>query len=307
MKKLSLSQKGLSLSQAQSISNLCFQRAKEIEATLSRVNNATKVAKIDGEEFTIQQGVPMPDNVVELILEKSRLHATQAFLMENIKGKDFLINQEKSKMFKFDVQDPKVPEYLHYERIPLVGEDWGWEQLSIKEINEYLMAEAYAAHIGQFIHKGSTLEKLRKEISVIGNIEWIDVKEGQKTPVRVQPHHSSEELLHIHEQLAGLHRQYEQKVNYYKAKVKNLITLENARISEENEKNEKEVYEANKALQKQYNDDYMNWSSLYKQAHSKFEAERQLRIKEIAAMRIEVGKEFKDVVDGFLQTLSSEE
>ena len=45
MKKLSLSQKGLSLCQAQSISNLCFQRAKEIENLLLKVNNAEKTAK----------------------------------------------------------------------------------------------------------------------------------------------------------------------------------------------------------------------------------------------------------------------
>jgi hypothetical protein len=35
----------------------------------------------------------MPTNVVELLTEKARLSATQAFLMENIKAKDELITE----------------------------------------------------------------------------------------------------------------------------------------------------------------------------------------------------------------------
>ena len=49
MGKHSLSSKGLSLSQAQSISNLCNQRSREITSKLNIVNNFSKVLKI-GEE-----------------------------------------------------------------------------------------------------------------------------------------------------------------------------------------------------------------------------------------------------------------
>lgn len=307
MKKLSLAKKGLSLSQAQSISNLCYQRAKDIEGKLKRVNNAEKTFKLDGEQHTLTIGVPMPENVVMLILEKSQLHATQAFLMENIKGKDALIEQERRKMFEYNVEEPEPVEYLHANKIPLVDESWGWEQLSLSEMNEYVMAEAYAAHIGQFIHKGSLLHNLREELSTIGNIEWIDIKEKTRTPVTVTPHHTPEELLHIHEELAKLHRQYEQKVNYYKAKVKNLVTNENARISEENAREQAIVNEANKKLQLEYKNAYQNWQAEYRKALQEFEKERQLKIGEIASLRIDIAKEFQPVIDRFLAQLSEKE
>ena len=54
-KKNSLtSNKGLSLSQAQSISNLCNQRAREIESKLNGVNNYSKsVAVVQPQSTTI--------------------------------------------------------------------------------------------------------------------------------------------------------------------------------------------------------------------------------------------------------------
>lgn len=274
---------------------------------MSKVNNAEKTAKINDELFIIEQGVVMPVNALGLILEKAKMHATQAFLMENIKGKDELINQLKKKQFTCGLIHPNHPEYVKYDDVPLVNESWGWEQLSMKEVNEYLMAESYASHIGQFIHKGSNLDKLRKEIITIGNIEWIDVKAGEKTPVKVTPHHTSEQLLQLHEEFASLHRQYEQKVNYYKAKVKNLVTEENARISNINANAEKEVNEHNKILQQQYEKEYREYSSQHKQLYSEFEAQRQNDIKSVASLRIEISNEFKDVIDEFLNNLNSEE
>ena len=82
--KNSLAKNGLSLSQAQSISNLCNQRSRDIQNKLSVVNNVQKTVKYGDEHYVETVGNPLPSNVVELLLEKSRLHAAQAFLMENI-------------------------------------------------------------------------------------------------------------------------------------------------------------------------------------------------------------------------------
>lgn len=84
----SLNTKGLSLSQAQSISNLCFQRTQDIANNLSVINNAEKTLKIGDETYVETVGNKIPTNVVDLLLEKALLHSTQAFLMENIKAKD---------------------------------------------------------------------------------------------------------------------------------------------------------------------------------------------------------------------------
>ena len=71
MKKNSLTpNSGLSLSQAQSISNLCNQRALEIGNKLSVVNNYSKVVQVNKEDHTIVKGKPIPANVVNLLKEK---------------------------------------------------------------------------------------------------------------------------------------------------------------------------------------------------------------------------------------------
>ena len=139
--KNSLASKGLSMSQAQSISNLCNQRAKEISTKLDNINNVSKELTIETETYIETKGNPIPTNVVELLTAKARYSATQAFLMENIKAKDELINKIKHEQFKYDVEAPIRPTTIS-ENLPLeVGEDFGLDQMTAAEYNEYLEAE----------------------------------------------------------------------------------------------------------------------------------------------------------------------
>jgi hypothetical protein len=118
--KNSLSSKGLSMSQAASISNLCNQRAQEISSRLDNINNVSKELAIGGEIYIETQGNPIPENVVQLLQAKARLSATQAFLMENIKAKDELINKIKYEGFQYDVEAPIRPQTIS-ENHELVG------------------------------------------------------------------------------------------------------------------------------------------------------------------------------------------
>lgn len=307
MKANSLSvNKGLSLSQAQSISNLCNQRATEISNKLSVVNNYSKVVHVDGEYHVTVKGCELPENVVDLLTEKAELHACQAFLMENIKAKDALLNQAKKEVADISkIEFPKKYDYLDPIVIPQVDENWGWAQLTKAEYNEYLEADAFAAHIGQFIHKGSILDTLRSELPTLPAIEWMTIKgDGTKSPVAIKIHHSSEELLRVHEKLANLHRGYEQKVNYYKAKVKNLVTQENARIAKLNADEQNEATKINNDRQMEYETAHKKATEEMRVIRSEFEKKRQDLIKEIASMRIEVDTRFQKTIDIFLPNLS---
>jgi hypothetical protein len=301
--KNSLSSKGLSMSQAQSISNLCNQRAKEITNKLADVNNVSKTLVINSETYTETQGNPIPTNVVELLTEKARLSATQAFLMENIKAKDELIKEIQYDEFEYDVDAPQRPKPEVRTLPSTVDENWGWNQLTTAEYNEYLEAEAYASHIGQFIHKGGKLDKLRAELPTIKTLEFMEIEVGKKTPMKVSIHHTSEQLLAVHEELAALHRGYEQKVNYFKSKVKNSVTSENARIAKERADIQAEVNEINSKQDVEYKNAYDKWASEYRKASEEFEEARQKRIQEAANMKIEVAERFQPVVDMFLNKL----
>jgi len=301
--KNSLSSKGLSMSQAASISNLCNQRAQEISSKLDNINNVSKELAIGGEIYIETQGNPIPTNVVQLLQSKARLSATQAFLMENIKAKDELINKIKFEKYNYEVESPERPKIIS-ETIPTeVDEEFGWDTLSTAEYNEYLEAEAYASHIGQFIHKGGKLDKLRGELPTIKTLEFMEIEVGKKTPMKVSIHHTAEQLLSVHEQLAALHRGFEQRVNYFKSKVKNATTSENARIQKERGIIQARVNNENAEAANNYKLAYDKWSGEERQAQHEFEEKRQARIQEAVNLKIEVAERFQDVVDEFLNQL----
>ena len=301
--KNSLSQKGLSMSQAQSISNLCNQRSKDITAQLADINNVEKTLVIGSETYTETKGNPIPTNVVELLTAKARYSATQAFLMENTKAKEELINKIKYEDFKYDVETPIRPTTIS-ETLPLeVDEEFGWDTLSAAEYNEYLEAEAYASHIGQFIHKGGKLDKLRAELPTIKTLEFMEIEVGKKTPMKVSIHHTPAQLLTVHEKLAALHRGYEQKVNYFKSKVKNTVTSENARVQKERGEIQGRVNQQNADLSNAYKLAYEQWTADQRKAQHEFEEKRQGRIQDAVNLKIEVAERFQPVVDEFLQQL----
>ena len=301
--KNSLSSKGLSMSQAQSISNLCNQRAKEISTKLDNINNVSKELVIGSDTYVETNGNPIPENVVELLTTKARYSATQAFLMENIKAKDGLINEIRFEVFDYGVEEPLRPREV-VETLPTeVDENFGLDQMTAAEYNEYLEAEAYASHIGQFIHKKGTLDRLRAELPTIKILEFMEIEVGKKTPLKVSIHHTPEQLLAIHEELAALHRGYEQKVNYFKSKAKNAVTSENARIQRERADIQSRVNTENEKLRREYADACSKFYEERKKASQEFEAKRQERIQEAANLKINVAERFQDVVDEFLNQL----
>jgi hypothetical protein len=306
MKKNSLSATGLSLSQAQSVSNLCHQRALEIARKLLTVNNYSKTVKVAGETepLVVETGVKLPADVIDLIKEKCNLHACQAFLMENIKAKaDGIILTKKGVADVSAVKFPKTPDYIKSPVLLNVEEEFGWSQLTAAENNEYFEAEAYASHIGEFIHKDSILAGLRNELPQIPAVEWFEIEKDKKVPVTITKHHTPEELLTLHETLAELHRGYEQRVNYFKAKVKNLTTEENARIAKVNADAQTLDEKTNSDLRLTYEMEYKKASEQVQGIKNEYEKTRQATIKELAGMRILVDARFKGVVDTFIKKL----
>lgn len=306
MKKNSLTpNKGLSLSQASSISNLCNQKADEIEVMLESTNVCEKKLLIDGVSYTTVKGRKLPDNVLELLEEKARLHACQAFLMENIKAKEDLI--EAIKRSQADVSSVIYPEKIKYidpVRINDVKDSYGEEQFSVSEINEFLEVEAYASTLGKFFHKDGKLDRLRKETSKVSDIEWKEIKEGIQTPVTVTANHTSEDLMKLHEKLAVAHRTYESRVNYFKAKAKNIVTEKNAEIAKLNADAANAADKINNDLRTSYELAMKKANEEVQKIRNQFEQDRQAKIKEAASTRINVDLRFKPIIDDFLAKIS---
>jgi hypothetical protein len=214
-----------------------------------------------------------------------------------------LINEIKREHFIYDVEAPIRPQTIS-ETLPLeVSEEFGWDTLTAAEYNEYLEAEAYASHIGQFIHKKGTLDRLRAELPTIKTLEFMEIEVGKKTPLKVTIHHTAEQLLAIHEELATLHRGYEQRVNYFKSKVKNATTSENGRVQKERGEIQSRVNAQNLDLANAYKLAYEQWVADQRKAQHEFEEKRQGRIQDAVNLKIEIASRFQDVVDEFLNQL----
>jgi hypothetical protein len=305
MKKNNLSSTGLSLSQARSISNLCNQRASEISRSLNVLNNISKQVIVDGETLTTVSAKPLPANFIDLLKEKAALHACQAFLMENMSAKEnSLLDAKKAVADTSSVIMPIIPKYTRPNFIGEVTEDFGWDQLTTEELNKFIEAEAYASHIGKFIHDDGILTRLRAELPNIPELEWMQIKDGQKSPIKIVVHHKSEDLLFAHETLAAIHREYEQTVNYYKAKVKNLTTLENARIAKLNADAQNEAEKINNDLSSEYEKAEKIAGESIRSIKAAFEKQRQANISSIAALRIQIDSRFQPVIDKFLPKVS---
>jgi len=292
-------EKGLSLSQAQSISNLCFQRAQEITNIVNNVNNVSVSIKFGDETYEEIEARPLPENIIELLKEKAKLHSVQAFLMSAIKAKDSEVKRIQKEQFVYSVATPLSPLSETFDPTPQVNEEWAWSTLSDSEYNEYLEAEAYAAHIGQFIHKDGTLDVLRKELPLLKGVKWMEIETGKKVPLKVVKHHTSESLLKLHESLASFHKEKEQRVNYFKAKVKNLVTEKNAIISQENANTLNEVQSRNNKLREEYKTLLEQWREGYNIDFQNFEKTRVESIKKIVNLKIVVDSRFQDTIDKF--------
>lgn len=296
-----LSKKGLSMSQAQSISNLCNQNALEIQRELDSYNNCSKTITVEGRNYELQEAHPVPGDIFDKLKNKGDLHACQAFLMESIKAKDAEIERIRNTRPDFShLVKPERPEIPDFEVVDNVEESWGWAQLTDAEYAEYLQSEAMAAHLGQFIHKNGKLSELRKQLPNVPQIEWFAVEDGKNSPVKVTKHHTSAGLMLVHEGIAGEHRKHEQQVNYYKAKVKNLVSVENARIQKENADKSALFLSAEKSAMEDYKTAMDAYQGELTRLTMEFNSNRELAIKEAAALRISVDPRFQHIIDMFI-------
>jgi hypothetical protein len=223
--------------------------------------------------------------------------------MEGIKAKDELIRGLRSAAFDYDVPQPERPILAPMEVEKEYYEQDVLDTLSRENVHEYLYNEAIAATIGKFIHQGGKLASLRDQLSTIPPTKWHSIVKDETTPVKVVKHHTQEDLSKLHEQLAGLHRDAEKRVNYYKALILNNLADMNAseakRVSLINSKIQKE----NNDMNQSYLNKYADWSMNLKIARDKFEAERENQIKEASQLRILVPADLQPLVDEFMSKL----
>jgi hypothetical protein len=291
-----LGKKGLTQSKAQSISNLCNQLALEIENKINGFNVLTKTLKYDSETLVMQEAKPVRD-IENLLSEKAELHGLQAHLMEALKAKNNLMNSISNESFESPLTMPERTIIPRPEMLEDVDVTFGIDKLTASEYAEYLQQEAIASHYGQFVHKGGKLSKLRNTLAKYSPLEWEVIEDGKKHPVKVMAHHTEDELIALHVSLSNIYNKANQRVNYFKAKIKNLTSEENQRIHKENAK--KNAVFAGKVDRNnaEYESALQGYNAEVETLNAIFEDDRERRLNAASQLRISVDPIFQDLVD----------
>lgn len=156
-------------------------------------------------------------------MEEGNLYALSAWLREGIKEKDELINKVNNDSFGFIPENSTDigREYTN-NQIVLPTEASIRRELPINELAEFLSYEAKAAHIGKKVHPNGIFEKWFRELKNTPTLQLHpDNKEMIITLTQVI---LEQDLYKIYFELQKEYREAEQKVNYYKAKIKNLLS-----------------------------------------------------------------------------------
>lgn len=289
---------GLSMTDAKSISNLASQRVSEIKNKLNKVNNFSSSFTYgpNFEKITKQNAHPMPSDVKELLSECGKLTTLQAIIMEGLKEKEEILSSIENTSYVEVIDSPDYELSLVYENIPQVDEDWAFSELPSSERYEYLEMQARCSEIGKFFHKGGHLDRLRRELNDAEPFETVSLKKDELIPVNRVFHHTSDYLMELHEELAREHREYEKRLNYFKAKVKNMVSDENIRISEENAKGIQEVIEKNAEISARNEELRREYMALHKKNVASAQAKKSALKKEASALKITVPSFLKSVV-----------
>lgn len=293
-----LSKTGLSITQAQSASNLANQKAMSIKDDLDRWQIIKASVKLDGTVYVLNHGVELINSEVkEMLMNISQLHAVQAFLMYNLKERQAMMKEIEYREFEFeyDVEQPIRPEPK--ESISIEE----FNPFSAKEQAEYLAVEAYAAHIGQFIHKDEQLDKYRKNFHAMMDFDTRVI--GEETlPVTKEEKVSKDALDALHEDLSKEHRKYNQRLNYFKAKSKNLLDKHSQQIYVENNA----IQDYNEGVFQAYNTERQLWNDKYNVAKAKarniFDAQVSSDLNKVSQLRITIPQEYKELIDELIET-----
>lgn len=224
-----LGPKGLSQSEANHTANI----AKEVAQRISdRIASVSLFKETIVKEKTPYNFVSSEPELEKLCKEEGAIYALSSWLREGIKAKAALIQrveQADSKTLGFAL--PERPVAPELGEIP--SPEDVLNKLTIAERAEYLKFEAVAAHIGKKVHPKGIFDQWRHAMKHTPPTYFV---KGTTSDIliSVERLYSQGQLDTIFFNLQKEYREAESKVNYYKAKVNNLLNEETARINGEN-------------------------------------------------------------------------
>lgn len=280
-----LDTKGLTTAEANYTANIIKELCERISNEIKQLTLFKGTLNFQGKQ-TEYNKVYKVENLEEKCLEEGNLYALSAWLREAIKAKEALLKQVENDNFDISL----LNEVNYGKAISLLTEDEVKYSLPINELAEYLAYEAKAAHIGKKVHPNGIFEQW---FNMIKNTPKVQINEINKDYiVEFDQVVDEKDLYQVYFTLQKEYREAEQKVNYYKAKVKNLL----------NEKNQ-EINQKNRALQDKLSQDLEIQNSKNLALQAEINNLRGQKLKEVSELKIIIPNELQKTLD-YVQTYS---
>ena len=270
-----LGAKGLTSSEANHVTNVVKELVKDLTADLKL---STSYITEDGENLPLDENKKVI-SWTENVQESGRLFGLSAWLKTAIKYKENLLNTVERKSFVSQLVKPTL-EMLPFK--PSVEISDYLNQLNTKGLNEYLTAEAMAAHVGKFIHN---FDSIRRESDNFVPTSF--VKSGDRTyTVKSTRLYTSEELVEGFFELQKEHRDAEKLVNLYKSRHHDWV------------KDTLEAYTSNvKSMQSRNFNVQIGYNNEVEAERLSFENDNREQKKVISAFKIIVPNELQPLLD----------
>lgn len=159
-----LGDKGITSTSANYLANLAKEVAKKTEAQLSNITFTNKTVElINGDKKTLRKGWMSTLQVAEMLTRISNLNAFCAWMREAIKAKENALSKISAlSLTEFcnikGIEKPVCPESPN-----TVTEADIYREMSVKDKNNYLRIEAFAATFGKYIHPDGAVANARED------------------------------------------------------------------------------------------------------------------------------------------------
>ena len=301
---------GLSMSEANHQANMTKEIAEAIGRKIDGIRSVSETMSHDnGKEVPLDKNTAIdPTELLNIAQEEGKLYALSAWLREGVKAKQVLldlIRKASNGSFMSDTEtfpaiDAEQPIFIQPVKPAYVTEDDIFGTFTVKERAEYLTLEATAAHLGKKIHAGGIISKIRKETQEFVPVRFSALNSGtgpKDYPVQRTLLYDPTEFDKVFFALQAKHREAEQKLNGYKARIQNEITLQNAEI----EKDYSVVYnEARLIFDKEAQEYNSKHQSVQKEQQvflGVLEARRLEKVKEVSGWKIVIPHELEDTLE----------
>jgi len=280
-----LDTKGLTTAEANYTANIVKELCERISNDIKQLSLFKGTLNFQGKQAEYNK-VHKVENLEEKCLEEGNLYALSAWLREAIKAKEALLKQVENDNFDISL----LNEVNYGKSTSLLTEDEVKYSLPINELAEYLAYEAKAAHIGKKVHPNGIFEQWFNEIKNTPKVQITEINKDYI--VEFDQVVDEKDLYQIYLTLQKEYREAEQKVNYYKAKVKNLL----------NEKNQ-EINQKNRALQDKLSQDLEIQNSKNLALQAEINNLRGQKLKEVSELKIIIPNELQKTLE-YVQTYS---